>query len=279
METKIKKRYKISDTREYQIYDDEFDRLVISSDILGETNQPNITTRFYDRQELLSTLALLVGVNGNDWYKEDRSGHTILSYIPYMKQKLAEIETRFTEFNERREAAGYKRSDLMPPLILKEKLLLEARLDVYLREEESIRLALNNLKVDEDNKQDELCLQHGPQGNGRLRGGDLVELDGQKVERIKGRLIITSPSSPYRGLLVSDYRERISDVWTKARNDLHLLMSKKAKEEIKATGHSSIVVPSRRSGTKISKSSLPPWPAGVRNWLTDKDDPEENNEE
>jgi hypothetical protein len=52
-------------------------------------------------------------------------------------------------------------------------------------------------------------------------------------------------------------------------------MSKQAKEEIRLTGHTNIVIPSRGL-KKISKSSLPPRPSNLRNYLNDKDDPEEN---
>jgi hypothetical protein len=200
METKIKKRYNQKDEREFQIYSDEFDRLLTSSDILEGDQHPSIHSNFYDRQGLLQALAQLVGVNNSDSYK-DRSGHTILAYIPYCKQQLAELDMQHNEFNERRLSAGYKKSDEWPPNLLKERLKLEAKCDIYLREEEAIRQAINNLKQEVDNEQDKHCLEFGPQGNGRLRGGDLVELDGQRIERIKGKLIITSKSHPIMVLL------------------------------------------------------------------------------
>ena len=135
------------------------------------------------------------------------------------------------------------------------------------REAEYIKAKLEEVKVVKKEIDDKNILYYGPKGSGRLRDGELVELDGQTVEIVGEVLVITSDASPYYGMKVSDYRKHICEPWkTKIAQEVKNA-TKRRQQEIMEKGFSRIEIPSLSGGSHVDKSQLPPWPRGVKNYL------------
>jgi len=262
-ETKIKRRYRQGDL-EYKQYNDYFDRFLLNSNILNGGNQAiSVHTEFHD---LVTLKRILVQLEGDETGRyKSYSGETVFSSISLAKKKLAAVQNQFDSYCDTREAQGHPRPKSWPSHLLDERLRCEARIDVLLREAEAVRDRIGQYQALEDTEHIKGVLAFGPRGNGRLREGILVEIDGQTCDYHNDVLIISDPNSPYHGMKVSDYREHISNPWLAERRRWQAEKEKKRAEEILQKGFSHIEV--RLSSRKIDKSCLPAWPECVPNML------------
>lgn len=263
MRTQVKRRYS-SLVREHKQYTDFFDKYLLDSTILNDRNQRiNIHTQFADLNGMKSTLYQLVGDEKgrytNPW------GEDVFSFITSAENQLENIKTRFESYVSNRVAQGHAKPKEWPPELLKERLRLEAHIDVMNREAEFLRNEIANYKEKENTKRASKILEHGPLGNGVLRNGNLVSIDDQLTAFKDDVLIISDPASPYNGMAVSDYREHVVKPWTAQRRQMMIEKENQRAKEILKTGKSKIEV--HLSRRKIHPSSLPPWPNGIKNFL------------
>lgn len=262
-ETKIKRRYRQGDL-EYKQYNDFFDRFLLNSNVLNGGNQAiSVHTEFHD---LVTLKSILIQLEGDETGRyKSRSGETMFSSITLAKKKLAAVQNQFDSYCDTREAQGHPRPKSWPPHLLEERLRCEARIDVLLREAESVRDRIAQYHALENTEHAKGVLAYGPLGNGRLRDGILVEIDGQTCDYKNDTLIILDSASPYNGMAVSDYREFVSNPWLEERRRWQAEKEKKRAEEILQKGFSDIEI--RLSKRKIDKSCLPAWPECVPNHL------------
>ncbi len=108
--------------------------------------------------------------------------------IPNTRKRFQLMKDKFEIYCNQKESLGYERPTEWPIELLTERLKIEARLDVYLREAEYIKAKLEAAQVVKKEIDDKKILHYGPQGSGRLRDGQLCELDGQEVQMVGGCL-------------------------------------------------------------------------------------------
>jgi len=264
-ETKIKRRYVDQKKPEFKIYNEAFDRYLMDSQILNSGNtRVNAYTKIFDKQGIIAELYELEGDEEGKYTKWDHTRE--MASIPYWKNKLKRINSQFKDYCDRREAHGYKRPTKEPEDLFIKRLKAEARLDTYLREREFLLQHLEEQETKEEEVQSKNILKYGPRGNARLSGGEIVEIDGQRCGRTKKDiLVILEKGSPYVGCKVSDYRQYVVEPFAQQRtNRTRELVQRRAKE-INQKGASNIIIP--LSVKTIDKGSLPPFPAGCKNYL------------
>jgi hypothetical protein len=253
MATKIKRRYVDQRTPEFRIYTDHFDRFLLNSDIINASSHVSANTFVWGKSNIEREIKRLE----TDW-------------IPILKTKEAEIVERFNEYCDRREKSGHERPTVWPPKLLNERLEAEARTDVKRRELEFLKDKLQEMFLEPEKKVAESnVLVKGPIGVGQLRGGVLVMIDGQSVEKINETLVITSVKSPYYGMKVSDYRTHVVVPFAMQRAQIVAELGRKRADELREKGRSDIIP---QAGRAIHSSSLPKWPDGVKNYLCSKNE-------
>lgn len=248
MATKTKRRYVDQRTQEFKIYTDHYDRFLMNSDIINISSHVNLHTFIWTRSNVEREILRLE-----------------TEYIPLLISAEKEIAERFTEYCARREKAGHEHPTTWPPKLLNERLEAEARTDVRKRELEFLKDKLGEMFLVPEKKVAEAnILPKGPIGVGQLRGGALCMIDGQTVEEVNEMLVITSEKSPYYGMKVSDYRTHVVVPFAKQRAAKFVELGRMRAEELRQKGHSNIIP---QAGRAIDRSSLPPWPDGVKNYL------------
>lgn len=249
MKRKAKMRYS---TEAEPIYAEFYAKFKNASDIL--TPSGNLDKRGM-QQELYNLL-------GDDKGRIKIDNFTNgIALIPETEEQIRNLHWKYDQYCERREREGYERPSEMPPEIHNELMKHQARLDVYNLEKE----ALEEQLLEIENKPNLNMLKFGPLSSGQLQNNDLIEIDGQRVERINGKLIITEPGSPYLGMSVVSYRTHVSDPWLREQHEKLNALVNQRKIEVQEKGFSNISIPTRRRS--ISKNDLPPWPEGVKNYL------------
>ena len=268
--TTVKRRYTQANRLEFETYSYFFDLYQEKSDILNAGAQEfNVHSTLWDRPNLIGRI---VEIGGDDkGYVKYISGEGIPCNIRDFENRLKEVKAKYKRFCDDRESQGYDRPTVEPPDTLKKRLQLEARLDVYKRELESLQDKLENYQEKEHVKANALMLSYGTLGSGRLFNGDLVEIDYQRCEKINDVLIITEPLSPYYGMRVADYRSHIVEPWCAERHKISRDAQKQFDAERIATGRSSIRVPNSLGVKRVSRESLPKWPKGVKNYLEESE--------
>ncbi len=270
MQTQIKRRYTPSNKAEYKIYSEWFDKYLMDSNIMNsENNDINAFMIFWDAPTMKATLYKLEGDAKGEFKRVDKV--IVPALIPNTRKRFQLMKDKFEIYCNQKESLGYERPTEWPIELLTERLKIEARLDVYLREAEYIKAKLEAAQVVKKEIDDKKILHYGPQGSGRLRDGQLCELDGQEVQMVGGVLVITSEASPYYGMKVSDYRKHICEPWRIKRTNEVEDATKRRQEEIQEKGFSRIEIPSVTGPRHIDKSQLPPWPKGVKNYLIEKE--------
>jgi len=133
----------------------------------------------------------------------------------------------------------------MPEDMMERKLKAEAKVDVIKDEIRKLEKALSAYQEKEAKIRKRRVLQYGPDGRSKLRGGILVEVDGQIVKKDKhGVLRIADDQSPYNGLETWRYFSEVNGPWyaEKTRRDkLNRLEKQKAK---KVYGYTPNILPS-----------------------------------
>jgi hypothetical protein len=255
------KRYK---TDMYEIYDRKFIQLRNESQILsGGNTRPGVHTILFDRNNLQGLKWELIGFKDGQ-YRHDEKWYN--AKIPLLKNQLAAIEEKFQGYIEQQINAGYDEPENMPIEMFNAKLIIECRLDIAQEELAKVEERLKTFVDKEDHTSDDRVLRFGLMQSGRLQGGVLVELDGQRIGRnAEGLLIIADKRSIYHGLSVPEYR-KLSVSWQVERkiDDAKYLeeYNDKARKEFKPL----LRYYASFGGAKpVPKSLLPKWPEGVKN--------------
>lgn len=249
MRTSVQRRYSNHRAPEYKFYNDCFDRFLILSDILNADNPIGSRSIIWDRVSIEAEIV-----------------RRSTQLIPDIEKLLQEVETTFKGYCERQVNQGHRKPESWPQHLLEKRLYNEAWLDITKREIEVLNEQLHKRYIEPIQQAEEKSmLARGPIGIAEMRGGVLILIDGQKCEKIDGIMVITSLTSPYKGMSVADYREYVSKPWTITKRKRAAELERQRAEEIRKTGKSSINV---SIGNKvIDKSSLPAWPDGVPNLL------------
>jgi hypothetical protein len=266
--TNIQRRYSPSKP-EYKIYSDYFDRYLIASTVLNSGERGAIIVQNLSISDLSALKHALFELEGDALgvYETTKAAGAVRAAIPATELKLSQIHERFSAYCYNKEAQGYKKPEVWPPNLLKERLHAEARFDVLRREAEVLHNLIDNYKEKEVAADASKVLQYGPRGNGQLRDGTLESIDDQKVDfTADDILIISDDNSPYNGMRVADYREFVVMPCKAAQNKRIKELHDKQVAELRATGHSNVVIPSYGL-RKVSRESLPKWPDGVKNYL------------
>jgi hypothetical protein len=250
------------------LYKQHCDRFRNNSPILSPSNMPNSLMQFYDKSGCESALVELEGTDADGMFVNNE-GIKKMSALTQARQELDQIEERFRSYRQQRVDGGYGLPN-EPKELFEARVRAEAKLDVVNQEIKKLKERLQSFTDAEEKEREQKVLQFGCRGSGRLQGGILREIDFQQVTRIHGVLVITDPLSVFRGLSVIDYRQRICEPWLKATREKYATLQKKRFDEIARTGHSDIQLPS--VGKKVSRSSLPGWPAGCKNFLENEQD-------
>jgi len=244
MQTQVKRRYGIRDA-EYKVYTDRFDRLLILSDVLNADKSVGGRYTMYDKRAI--EVAIME--------REEKTS-------PDFQRNLDDAQIDFESYCSNRVNAGYPLPEAWPKMLLERRLHAEAGMDITNRELEVLKDQLQTRFITPiKDAEEKSMLAYGPIGSAVLQNGVVALIDGQAVERIDGVLVITSEKSPYKGMVVSDYREFVVRPFVIGRRKHDEELVKKRAEELRTTGRSDILV--TNSHKKIHASSLPPLPEGV----------------
>ena len=249
MRTSVQRRYSNHRAPEYKFYNDQFDKFLILSNILNGDNPIGSRSILWDRASIEAEIDRLT-----------------TKLIPDIEKKLQELESSFNGHCEQQINMGRKKPERWPKDLLEPRLKFEAFMDITKREIEVLKEQLNKRFLEPIKQAEEKrMLERGPLGVGEMRGGILIMIDGQAVDRVEGVMVITSEKSPYKGMAVSDYREYVSKPWIISRRKRAAELERQRSDEIRKTGYSNIVI--NLGNRVINKASLPPWPNGVQNLL------------
>jgi len=264
-----KRRYKIGI---HSAYDDVFDQTRIISDILNSGNKPpDAYTTLWDMKNMECVVLELEGSPADEGKllkgEYFRNKSKMLAVIPSLRLQLIAVDEKFASLQKQRADEGFEPMEQMPVELEYEKLRDEARLDVRTEELEFIKQRIESYVEVEDTALTDMILAYGLKQRGKLEGGILVMIDGQRVTRtVEGILIINEPKSKYHGMAVSDYRQ-LANKWKAALRDVYYLKQKQYEKDI-ADGK--LVTMPVISTNKVDRSSLPGWPADVKNYLEKK---------
>jgi hypothetical protein len=255
----IPRRYKNPKHPEYRAYNDEFDRLLLNSKIFNQGDYPTVSSIYWDRQRIISEIEIA-----------ERE------LIPALTEKLTECQSRFEAYCTQQENEGHDRPEAWPQHLLAERCRIEAQIDISKREAEFLRAKLEELYLKpEAQKTEDDMLAYGPIGVGKLRDGVLSEIDGQPCGFTAGGILIITKGR-FAGLRVKDYRQHVVAPYVDARNRRLRELTEQRLAQIRERGTSNITI--RTSLRKVDKSTLPPWPEGVKNYLAEETKAEEGNE-
>lgn len=259
---KLIKRYKRG---EYELYDDKFDHLSTESEVLNSGNHYwGISSIIWEKKNIENEIYLLTGDKaGNvvNAYKE-----TLRATIPSLKDQLKDIEKRFEALQEERTVRGFAKLADYPSDLLKEKLELEAKLDVALSEKAYLQERLEKGKEQEEVQRTDDMLKYGLRQQVQLRDGKIDTIDGQKVTYIDGAPVISDKESQYYGMSVVDYRN-LANKWIADRRKNDADKFKKICDALKEKGLPVPTQPKVSSIKSVDKNSLPAYPEGVKKYL------------
>jgi hypothetical protein len=203
----------------FPIYDFIFDRELSMSVISGGNSNFN-TGWIEDALRSKSGVeGLLMKWKGDLNKQYVQSGQLLPSKLLEAEQALQAVDDTFESMKQTAVNTGRPLPKVMPVDLLERKLKAEAKFDVVIDEIKKLEKKLSEFQEKETTTKSKDILRNGPQGSGRLMGGILVEVDGQRVSKSEdGELYIAEPSSPYNGMLTSDYFQFIVHVWQKTKS-------------------------------------------------------------
>jgi hypothetical protein len=207
------RRYKIG---QFPMYDRQFDALKAHSAILaGQQGIPNVySLNLADLQALKFHLYERIGDKDRKIWKNKLELPCLLKEA---EDNIKAINKEFENIQQSARNAGRPIPKNRPKEMLHRLWKSEAREDIIKAEIETLERWIKDLESKTEEEAKEKVLQHGPLGIGRMRGGILYDVDGQRVKiDKKGILSINQPGSPYDGMLASDYFETIVKPWSAA---------------------------------------------------------------
>jgi hypothetical protein len=189
----------------------------------------------------------------------------ILDKIQDRSRRVSEIEQDFEQHKERCRNEGRLVPERMDSVTLDRWLEAIARLDVGAEELDLVEERLKVITDAEQKASDQAVLQFGPVGIGRIQGGILAVIDGQKVAAGEdGVLRIMDSRSPYDTMRIEDYKQFVVSEYHRNRGE----MFQKQMEDIVRRQRENPDLPLPASPPalgfgKIDKRNLPPWPEEV----------------
>jgi hypothetical protein len=230
-----RRRYKIG---QHKPYDESFDYHKSRSVIFQPQNasyQMSWVASAIHRKEGVEKLLQMWRGDSEGFYVQ--MGQRFPSMLRETQDKLDAITERFEAHNQDLVNQGKSPLKEMLPDLKTEQLQLEGRYDLLMSEIAALEKKLSEFQEKETIVKSKDVLRNGPQGSGQLRGGILVEVDGQRVSKNEdGLLYIDEPSSQYHGMLTSDYFEMIVRPWQKLSGAYKGVSRNYHKQKIAAAG-------------------------------------------
>jgi len=170
----------------------------LSEDSLKIGNAEGIKTLLVERE----------GSKNGEYFDPTFGGTWREAKLTSVNRQLEAIEEEFKKVKQTARNLGSRIPENMPPELFTRKLELEAKLDILLEECDTLRKLQNEFRGREEKEGNDRVLKYGPVGWGQ--GEPLRMLDGQNISANgEGELFIDDTRSPYNGMKVVDYRERI----------------------------------------------------------------------
>jgi len=146
----------------------------------------------------------------------------------------------------------------MPPELLAEKHKLEARADVILEEIARIKELISEFETRAKREKEAMVLKFGPMGTSK--GSPCTIIDGQPCGiDAEGLPRIDCPKSPFNGMRVCDYREKIVKPWRTAINEAYQAAYAKA-NDLEATDGARLAATEKAAMILRNPSEHVPWP-------------------
>lgn len=264
MPTLVQRRYQ--DQEKFKTYNLEWDRLIAKSEVLNTAFIPGSrSTTLWDKGSILSEILRIEGNSSGNYFKNNEP---IRAELPYFNEKLLGLEKTFRHYAQARFDSGYPRPTEWPVEIMDMKYTYEAKIDCLQKELEKLKIMLAKIVEKEEEKANDQMLQYGPEGNSRLRDGQIVEIDFMKVAVIDETFVIVEKQSPYYGMSCIDYRVNVVTPWTTQRKAWWKEIQKKRRLEYVNEGR--YITKSPVYNVRINKSDLPAWPEGIKNHINGK---------
>jgi hypothetical protein len=216
----------------HNTYHNFYDRYRMNSKILNkDANQIGAYQKIWDRDSMTLELESLIG-DADGQFKVGKQLY--MAAIPFTKSQIKDIEKRFKDHCKKVVNEGREKPTEMPKELYEEKLKFMARLDVHLEEVHEIERRLKTDSDKEIEKSDSKVLHNGPQGNGRLLGGYLIEIDGMNVSLTEDKIPFINDirAKQFDGFSTADYYKHIVKPWLQAKD----AQAKKNMEEAKKNG-------------------------------------------
>lgn len=251
----------------HKIFDDSYDQRLTGSRILnsGEMNL-SILTLFWTKSNIKYELLKLTGSEKGLYMDQ---GDTMQAIIPLLEQKLTNIQINFENMNIEREMRGQAPYEELPANLLKEKLQIEASIDVHLSEKALLEAKLKGWEMQAEQVRETHVLEYGLRCQVQLHDGKITTIDNQRVEYIEGVPIITDKSSRYYGMSVADFR-KLSEQWLTDRRNADAEKLRKMQESDKVNGlpiRKSLPLRTRKT---VDVNGLPLFPKEFKNYLVDE---------
>jgi hypothetical protein len=251
-------------TNLHPLFDEKYVQYKNESDILSNASErPNINTRFFNKRGMEVALLELKGSEEKGEYtKNDK---VYVAHIPAVKEELEKIEQEYEQYCIDQVNMGFDEPEEMPYELFSKKLILEARLCIFLEEQAKLEKELSTFVEEVKQNNDAQVLKYGLVQSASLTNGIISEIDGQECSVVNGLLLITDRRSIYYGCKVSDYR-RIAIQWRKDLEIKDMEELKKFQDEARSKG---LPLPSGYSsfGNAIDPKDLPPIPENIHNYL------------
>jgi hypothetical protein len=253
----------------YLVYDHSINHLRLTSKILAGVNGYS-----GDISSLSGCKALLAEYIGNltdmpGYYHQSDGNKNKLALLPYIEQELAQVIQHWADFRQRRINEGGKflpdNIDSMPIDLQSQRLKLESRLAIIHEEIQALKKRIAGFEKQKEEERNALILKYGPRGSSvGFVNGVPKNIDGQDVSVINGFATITSESSPYHLMKVSDYREFVIPAFRAMLKKREQEQLENLQEDARRNGWQVPMSAPSSVGKAVSRSSLPAWPDHIK---------------
>jgi hypothetical protein len=241
----------------FPAYDFEYDLRKGKSGILNRQNNSSLAFDLWSEAGQRKLLTERIGEE--DGQIVDPSGYWTPGLLLAAEMAVAAVDTRFENMVIKAKRMGRYPPETMPPELVNDKLILEARLDIVKEEVDQLKKMLAKHAARKQEENDHLILAQGPQGT--TWGSDPPrEVDHQPIrwDEKQGHFVIDCKKSPYDGVRLPDYYAFVCKPWREAKNAAYQEAHKKATNLDLSEGER------RRFGERAAQilrsSTEPPWP-------------------
>jgi hypothetical protein len=253
----------------YPVYDHSINHLRLTSKILAGVNGFS-----GDISSLSGCRALLAELVGNledqpGMYFQSDGRKLKMALLPYLDQELKQLEQRWADHRQSRINEGGKsledKLECWPKDMQDSRLKLESRIAVTQEEIQALKKRIAGFEKRIAEEKDRLILRYGCQGSQHFgKDGIVKDIDGQDVSVLNGFATITSESSPYYLMKLSDYKEFVIKEFRLQRKRIEEEHLHKLQEDARRNGWQVPMSAPSSVGKVVSRSSLPAWPAHVQ---------------